>query len=59
MNDDIRKFQIYGRLMAGNSVDESCYDPVVVENLLYHDFGMSSEEILENFRSCSDMAFCK
>ena len=59
MNDDIRKFQIYGRLMAGNSVDESCYDPVMVENLLYHDFGMSSEEILESFNCNSRNCLCK
>lgn len=59
MNDDIRNFHIYGRLLAGKGVGDSYADTVMVDNLLYRDFGMSSEDILENFRSCSDALLYK
>ena len=50
MNDDIRYLHLCSRLMAKNKIDEADVDLTAFDNILYADFGMSSEEILENLR---------
>ena len=50
MNDDIRYLQFCSRLMTENDIDRSDADLTIFDNILYGDFGMSSEEILVNFR---------
>ena len=59
MNDDIRFLHICGRLMTGKGIDSSDADAIEADNILYGDFGMSSEDILENLRTGSGTFLCK
>ena len=43
-------------LMNGKGFEESAWDQVASDNMLYNAFGMSSEDILENFCSSSDVS---
>ena len=42
--------------MNGICTDEDIVDRVSSDNMLYEAFGMSSEDILENFCSSSDVS---
>ena len=46
-------------LMDGNFLIPDPVDVIKADNMLYADFGMSSEDILENFRLGFDMSLCK
>ena len=59
MNDDIRYLLLCGRLMTGKGIDGLQVDAVEADNILYGDFGMSSEDILENIRQGSEQFLCK
>ena len=49
MSDDIRFLHLCGRLMTGKGIGIDFYDAIKVDNMLYADFGMSSEDILQKF----------
>ena len=51
MKDDIRNLLLCGRLLSERCIPAAGMDPVEADNILYGAFGMSSEDILENFRS--------
>lgn len=55
MCDNIHYLRLCGMLMNGSGFDESACDQVSSDNMLYNAFGMSSEDILENFCSSSDV----
>ena len=50
MNEEIKYLNLCGRLMNGLGIDVNYVDAVEVDNILYEDFGMSSEDILESFK---------
>ena len=47
MKKDIRFLNICEKLMNGESIDVYEYEKVMIDNMLYGEFGMSAEEILE------------
>ena len=49
MSDDIRFLHLCGRLMTGKNIGNDFCDAIKVDNMLYADFGMSSEDILQKF----------
>ena len=50
MNDDIRYLHLCSRLMTKKRIDDAEVDLTAFDNILYADFGMSSEDIMENLR---------
>ena len=56
MNDDIRFLHLCGRLMTGKDIDDCYADHALADNVLYHAFGMSSDDILENLLGNVDNA---
>ena len=46
-------------LMDGNCLIPDSVDVITADNMLYADFGMSSEDIMENFRLGFDTSLCK
>lgn len=50
MNEEIKYLNLCGRLMNGLGIDVNYADVVEADNILYEDFGMSSEDILESFK---------
>ncbi len=59
MNDEIKYLHLCGRLMTGKSVDCNYVDAIKADNILYGDFGMSSEDILDKFMSGTYECLCK
>ena len=59
MNDEIKFLHLCGRLLTGKGIDNYYADAIEAENILYGDFGMSSEEILESFNCNSRNCLCK
>ena len=59
MNDEIKYLHLCGRLLGGKGADGYYFDPIDADNILYGDFGMSSEEILDIFNSNSHSELCK
>ena len=49
MNDEIKYLHLCGRLLTGKGVDADYADAIEADNILYGDFGMSSEEIQLQF----------
>lgn len=47
MNDEIRFLNICMKLMDGEDIDAYGDEMVRIDNMLYREFGMSAEEILE------------
>ena len=47
MKKEIRFLTICEKLMNGEVIDADGYEKVVIDNMLYDEFGMSAEEILE------------
>ena len=47
MNDEIRFLNICSKLMDGEGIDAYDDEMVRIDNMLYSEFGMSAEEILE------------
>ena len=46
-------------LMDGKELLPESVDVIKADNMLYADFGMSSEDILENFKLGFDTSLCK
>jgi hypothetical protein len=59
MNSDIKYLDLCGRLMTGRGFDCNFMDAIEADNILYRDFGMSSEDILENFSQNTQTSMCK
>ena len=59
MNDEIKYLHLCGRLLDGKGADGYYFDPIDADNILYGDFGMSSEDIMENLHSGQNVRMCK
>ncbi len=59
MNDEIKYLHLCGRLLAGKGIAGYYSDAIEADNILYGDFGMSSEDILENIKCNSSYGMCK
>ena len=59
MNDEIKYLHLCGRLLTGKGIDACFFDSIKADNILYGDFGMSSEDILENINCNSSYGMCK
>ena len=59
MNEEIKFLRLCGRLLTGKGIDADYIDAIEADNILYGDFGMSSEDILESFNSDSRNCLCK
>lgn len=59
MNDSISYLRLCNMLMDGKSISDDIVDTVVADNAFYSVFGMSSEDILENFQLGFDSSLCK
>ena len=59
MNDEIKYLHLCGRLLTGKGIDAYSFDSIKTDNILYGDFGMSSEDILKNINCDSSDGMCK
>ena len=59
MNDSISYLRLCSMLMNGKSISDDIIDMVGVDNAFYSVFGMSSEDILENFQLGFDKSLYK
>ena len=57
MNDDIKYLHLCGSLMAGKDINYWSDDTIAADNILYGNFGMSAEDIIENLKS-GGMGLC-
>ena len=59
MNDSISYLRLCSMLMNGKNISDDIVDTVGVDNAFYSVFGMSSEDILENFQLGFDKSLYK
>ena len=56
MRDNIHYFHFCAQLLNGQCIDDGNADIASADNMLYDAFGMSSEDILEKFRSPDEIS---
>lgn len=54
MRDNIHYLLLCSQLMSGKYIGDGNADLMSVDNMFYDAFGMSSEDILENFKSSAE-----
>ena len=59
MNDEIKYLHLCGRLLTGKGIDACFFDSIKADNILYGDFGMSSEDIMAALNRNSYSELCK
>ena len=56
MCDNIHYLHLCSQLLSGRCIVDGNADTASADNMLYDAFGMSLEDILENFRSSADLS---